>query len=134
MSEAAESPSATETTNRFTVDDHMRCDSCGYSLRGMDIDSVCPECGRSIRASLRPTIIRFDDTETLANWSSAIRTLAISSLMIGVLPVAWAALAVSQLFATLQSIWLAVLLATALPAYLAIEATVWWWGVRRSAI
>jgi hypothetical protein len=28
------------------------CTNCGYSLRGLDIDSVCPECARPVRLSL----------------------------------------------------------------------------------
>lgn len=32
--------------------DDLLCERCGYALRGLDAEGVCPECGREIAASL----------------------------------------------------------------------------------
>lgn len=35
-----------------SVPDELRCAGCGYALRGLDADSVCPECGRTVQSTL----------------------------------------------------------------------------------
>ena len=36
-----------------TVQDETPCSRCGYSLKGLPLESKCPECARSVAESLR---------------------------------------------------------------------------------
>lgn len=44
----------------------LRCGTCGYELRGLAMGGVCPECGASVAASLRPHALRWASPEYLA--------------------------------------------------------------------
>ncbi|XVJ59846.1 MAG: hypothetical protein HEQ23_10755 [Tepidisphaera sp.] len=45
----------------------VRCDVCGYELRGLAASGVCPECAASIQSSVNPICsLRFADREWLA--------------------------------------------------------------------
>ncbi len=56
------------------IDQDCACVSCGYNLRGLDPDRVCPECATPISRSIRGDYLRFSDPKwvgTLArgmNW------------------------------------------------------------------
>jgi DNA-directed RNA polymerase subunit RPC12/RpoP len=39
-------------SNSISGTDDVRCDRCGYRLRGLRPDGRCPECGLAIRASI----------------------------------------------------------------------------------
>ena len=41
------------------------CVNCGYSLRGLEEDEACPECGLLVTESLRPELISLHDTNCL---------------------------------------------------------------------
>jgi hypothetical protein len=38
---------------RHLIDQDLACVTCGYNLRTQAADGVCPECGRSVRSTLR---------------------------------------------------------------------------------
>ena len=40
----------------------LTCSSCGYNLRGLMFDSLCPECGKSVTETLRTRPIRQANT------------------------------------------------------------------------
>jgi hypothetical protein len=45
-----------------TIDFDLRCNQCGYILRGLDLDGRCPECGKPIaQAALELLESRIDD-------------------------------------------------------------------------
>lgn len=39
-------------SNSISGTEDLRCDRCGYRLRGLQPDGRCPECGLAIRASI----------------------------------------------------------------------------------
>ncbi|MBI4719376.1 MAG: hypothetical protein HY763_16395 [Planctomycetes bacterium] len=39
----------------------VACVHCGYNLRGLATEGLCPECGRAISLSLRGDLLRFSD-------------------------------------------------------------------------
>ncbi len=43
------------------IDQDCACVSCGYNLRGLDPDRVCPECATPISRSIRGDYLRFSD-------------------------------------------------------------------------
>ncbi|MCK6477505.1 MAG: serine/threonine protein kinase, partial [Phycisphaerales bacterium] len=47
------------------VAEHVPCADCGYDLRGVSREGVCPECGLSIEASLDPARLVFADRDWL---------------------------------------------------------------------
>jgi hypothetical protein len=56
------------------IDEDISCIACGYNLRGLSPDSICPECATPIGRSIKGDLLRFcppDWVETLAsgmNW------------------------------------------------------------------
>jgi hypothetical protein len=42
-----------------------RCGRCGYALRGLSADGVCPECGTALKDSLRGALLRYADPDWL---------------------------------------------------------------------
>ncbi len=41
------------------IGDDSPCVSCGYNLRGLRMEGLCPECGTPIRKSLPPDMLRY---------------------------------------------------------------------------
>ncbi len=56
-----------QTTQSITED--LKCIGCGYNLRGLTPEKVCPECATPIRQSLVRNLLRFADP----SWLSKIR-------------------------------------------------------------
>ncbi len=55
----------------------VRCDVCGYELRGLAVSGVCPECGEAVEMSLRPErSLRFTDRAWLQTNLQAVSMLA----------------------------------------------------------
>ena len=52
-----EAPIQPELPPTLTVS--IPCFSCAYDLRGLSLESVCPECGLSIRESMRISALRY---------------------------------------------------------------------------
>ncbi|MCH8807913.1 MAG: hypothetical protein IH986_17750 [Planctomycetes bacterium] len=46
--------------NSGTIGTDQPCRECGYNLRSLSLDGVCPECGRPVRRSIIPDGLRFD--------------------------------------------------------------------------
>lgn len=46
-------------TESATVPTDLACFSCGYNLRTLAWDGLCPECGRPVRESVLPANLRF---------------------------------------------------------------------------
>lgn len=42
-------PNSLSVSSPLTIVDNRECVRCGYNLKGLRIDSVCPECGRAIQ-------------------------------------------------------------------------------------
>jgi len=58
----------------------LPCIKCGYNLRGMTLDKLCPECGRTVAHSARSRLLRFVDplwVDKLSTGAFYIRAAAI---------------------------------------------------------
>jgi len=53
-------PESLRIANPFTIAEDRACASCGYNLKGLRADGLCPECGRPIHAR-RKNIPRYTD-------------------------------------------------------------------------
>lgn len=53
-------PDSLRIANPFTITEDRKCVSCGYNLKGLRADGLCPECGRPIHAR-RKNIPRYTD-------------------------------------------------------------------------
>lgn len=66
----------------------LLCVSCGYDLRGLDVDGNCPECGASIEISMHPAWLLAADSSWLARVvarrRAMIRSLCISAAVVAV--------------------------------------------------
>ncbi|MBL8757900.1 MAG: hypothetical protein JNK35_05665 [Phycisphaerae bacterium] len=71
---------------REVVTGKQLCNGCGYALVGLPVDGVCPECGRSVAASLAGDDLRFAPPEYLRSlergarwvqWSLVLKVLTI---------------------------------------------------------
>lgn len=86
----AESPVPKPETRQIPADEggvvmlERECVSCGYTLRGLALDGVCPECGTPIERSLYRTRLKHADVEYL-------RRLVRGALLVSVVP--WAIVA-----------------------------------------
>lgn len=77
------------------LDEDVVCRSCGYNLRGLMLDSNCPECDSAIEYTLHRFLLRFSDPAWLRRLRSGL-TLLIVAILIGiVLAVAWIAVIIS---------------------------------------
>lgn len=54
----------------------LLCVSCGYDLRGLDVDGSCPECGRPIASSINPPGALAADRRWMTRATGSIRILA----------------------------------------------------------
>src|SRR5262245_18738214 len=63
---------ATETAN-LTINYDLRCVRCGYNLRTLARDAVCPECALPVRDSVRSTSLQL----TLSSIPSLRRALSL---------------------------------------------------------
>ena len=61
--DAAE-PAAGSVVNGIVVID-ISCRKCAYNLRGLPVESNCPECGTAVGASFKSDLLRFSDPEWL---------------------------------------------------------------------
>jgi hypothetical protein len=59
------------------LDQNIHCHRCGYNLRTLSPDALCPECSTPISSSLNPTLLRFADP----SWTR-ILTLSLSFLLL----------------------------------------------------
>ena len=53
----------------MTVVGDVLCRTCGYNLRSLSLDSLCPECGARVEFSLRGNLLRFSDPQWLKHLS-----------------------------------------------------------------
>lgn len=51
------------------IDEDVHCRSCGYNLRGLDLDSRCPECGASVGMSVYGDFLRYSDPDWVGRLS-----------------------------------------------------------------
>ncbi|MGE3110149.1 MAG: hypothetical protein AB7G11_14270 [Phycisphaerales bacterium] len=54
-------PQSLRAGSPFTILDDRECVNCGYNLKGIRADGVCPECGRKIAAK-RKDVPRYSDS------------------------------------------------------------------------
>jgi hypothetical protein len=89
----AEWTKATTRADR-TIPDDIACGECGYNVRGLQLDGVCPECGSPIRECVVAVLLRFSDP----GWLRQLRFGVVAKLWCYVLLMA----AVSILAATVK--------------------------------
>lgn len=86
---AAADPSLNAGSNAIkTVGPGARCRGCGYRLRGLSVDAVCPECGRSVEASLRGDQLIHADANYLKDLTRGIVIIEIA-LALATLAFVW---------------------------------------------
>ncbi|HEX4794126.1 MAG TPA: hypothetical protein VH370_10055 [Humisphaera sp.] len=73
--DAAE-PAAGSVVNGIVVID-ISCRKCAYDLRGLPVESNCPECGTSVGASFKSDLLRFSDP----GWLDVLRKGANSTIV-----------------------------------------------------
>ncbi|MGH7132186.1 MAG: hypothetical protein ACREJO_09610 [Phycisphaerales bacterium] len=62
------------------VDFDLACLSCGYSLRGLDRLSSCPECGSAVARSLMGDLLRFSSPQYVATLKLGALIIIIATL------------------------------------------------------
>lgn len=62
----------------------LPCISCGYNLRGLSPDSVCPECGIPIGRSQYGNLLRYSDPTWVKQLSSGMNWV-IAAIIVGIL-------------------------------------------------
>lgn len=60
---ADDTPSTPAQSVPHEVSADLQCMTCGYSLRGLTRDSLCPECGTPVRDSVRGDLLFYRNTE-----------------------------------------------------------------------
>ena len=60
----------------LTVTADVACIKCEYNLRTLKLDGVCPECGRSVRDSLRPEALWLADPSWLGRLRAGFALMA----------------------------------------------------------
>ena len=77
------------------VDHDRNCTRCSYNLRGLAIESLCPECGSPVKDSLRGILLRFASPGYLATIHRGVRFVLIGIPLKIFLPIALIILATS---------------------------------------
>ncbi len=109
-----------------TLTEDLRCARCGYNLRGLTLESLCPECGTAIARSVHGNLLRYADPA----WVDKLRlgtVVKLWNLLLGVVLVIAAgiaaglavgpmALGVLQLIVACLSLWAVFLVTTPEPA------------------
>jgi hypothetical protein len=72
------------------IREDARCLSCGYELRGLTPQGLCPECGTPASLSLRPPGVADADPAWLALQARGARIMMVCSMWVWVLPLVWA--------------------------------------------
>lgn len=55
------------------VEDDISCIHCGYNLRTLRLDGVCPECGSPVSLTVRVDLLRFADPRWVENLAAGTR-------------------------------------------------------------
>ena len=91
-------PAVPDATQPLTED--LKCTRCGYNLRGLTLDKLCPECGTAIARSVHGNLLRYADPEWLGKlrlgtalmlWTiliSVIAAVAVAAITALALPIA----------------------------------------------
>src|ERR1700733_1253483 len=66
----------------------LPCRSCGYNLRTLSIDGICPECATPVRVSMRGDLLREADPIWLW-WLNAACKLIIAGMVFMLFPFIW---------------------------------------------
>src|SRR3990172_7537522 len=59
MNVPSPAPARVQLDSAGHLDQDVICIRCGYNLRGLSLDRVCPECGTPIGRSLHGDLLRF---------------------------------------------------------------------------
>jgi hypothetical protein len=65
------------------IDQDMTCIRCGYNLRGLSPDGVCPECGTAIGRSLHGDLLRFAPPDWVENLAAGMNWI-VAAIIIGI--------------------------------------------------
>ncbi len=82
MSRASRKTAAAASNETITVD--VQCIRCGYNLRGLTPEKVCPECGTPVGRSVHGNLLRYADP----HWLGKLRlgaALMLWNILVGIL-------------------------------------------------
>ncbi len=82
---AADRPGV-DADGRLTVS--VPCRTCGYDLRTLRTDGLCPECGTPVAASVQPGDLRLESLERIMRALSFVRLCRNAMLLLAAMPVA----------------------------------------------
>jgi len=72
------------------------CRKCGYNLRGLQTDGLCPECGMAVALSVRGDLLRFSDPNWLLKLARGMLIRLVGVYGTLALWLLWVAVATSQ--------------------------------------
>lgn len=122
--EAAERP---ELSQAGAVAQERACLRCGYSLRALAVDGVCPECGTAVADSLRGNLLRYSSPEYLSRLhrGAFLAEAAVVVTLLAVVGIIIAGLALSGLASIFYP--LVALISALIPlAYAGLTLAGWW--------
>ena len=76
------------TEGSFTIVADLQCIQCGYNLRGLATDKLCPECGTPIERSRRGDLLNDADPDWLKKLRLGVLVKVCSMVLVVVLPIA----------------------------------------------
>ncbi len=68
----------------------LNCKHCGYNLRGLNVDRVCPECGTPVGKSVLGDQLRFSDPSWVRNIAKGVNVIlwsVVAGILLGVFSV-----------------------------------------------
>jgi len=70
------------------IDQDINCIRCGYNLRGLSVEGICPECGTAVGRSFQGDLLRFAPPEWIEKLASGMNWILVGiviSIAFGVL-------------------------------------------------
>jgi hypothetical protein len=76
-------PTSVKIDDAGHIDEDTTCVRCGYNLRGLSVDGICPECGTAVGRSLQGDLLRFAPPEWVEKLASGMNWI-LAGIVIGI--------------------------------------------------